>query len=72
VKVFDAVRRDIAVVRKLPGSSLILGVSAHESSVPPDIAKALPMRLDMLLDPGQGWFTMVSETRVDTTQSRPV
>lgn len=26
------------------------------------------MRLDLMLDPKEGWFTMVSEMRVDTTQ----
>lgn len=70
VKVFDAVRRDVTAVRKIPGSSLRLGICAQEASVPPEIAKALPMRVDLLLDPKEGWFTMISETRVDTTQPR--
>lgn len=70
VKVFDAVRRQVAVVRRIPGSSLRLGIGAQEANVPPDIAKALPMRLDLMLDPKEGWFTMVSEMRVDTTQPR--
>lgn len=70
VKVFDAVRNEVAAVRKIPGSSLTIGVSAREATVPPDIAKALPMRLDLLLDPKEGWFTMFSETRIDTTQPR--
>ena len=70
VKVFDAVRKDVAAVRKIPGGSLRLGIGAQEANVPPDIAKALPLRVDMLLDPKEGWFTMVSETRVDTTQPR--
>jgi hypothetical protein len=69
VKVFESVRRDVAALRKVPGSSLTLGIGARESVVPPDIAKALPMRLDLLLDPAQGWFTMVSETRLDTTRA---
>jgi hypothetical protein len=69
VKVFDSVRRDVAALRKNPGSSLTLGISARESVVPPDIAQALPMRLDLLLDPKQGWFTMLSETRLDTTRA---
>ena len=68
VKVFDAVRAQVAIIRKVPGSSLRIGVSAQESSVPPDIAKALPMRLDLLMNPKDGWFTMVSERRIDTTQ----
>ena len=67
-KVFEAVRKEVAAVRKISGSSVSIGISAQESNVPPDIAKALPLRVDLLLEPKQGWFTMISETRVNTTQ----
>ena len=70
VKVFDAVRRDVLAARSIPGSSVRIAIGAQEAHVPPEIAKALPLRVDLLLDPKQGWFTMLSETRIDTTQPR--
>lgn len=70
VAVFQAVRREVDVSRKVPGGSISIGVSAREAVVPPDLAPALPLRLDLLLDPKDGWFTMISETRLDTTQTR--
>lgn len=72
VAVFQAVRREIDVARKVPGSGITIGISAREAVVPPDLAPALPLRLDLLLDPKDGWFTMFSETQLDTTRPRRV
>ena len=68
VKLFEQTRQYIALARNKPGSSIAITVRARESVVPPELARALPMRLDLLLDPKEGWFTMFAETKVDTTK----
>jgi hypothetical protein len=69
VRVFDSVRRQVLALPRGQGSSVTLSVAAREGQVPPEIAARLPVRVDMLLDPKDGWFTLVSETRLDTTRS---
>jgi hypothetical protein len=44
--------------------------AADDGSVPPDLMRAFPLRLDVLLDPAEGYFTLISETTLDLTQSR--
>jgi hypothetical protein len=51
-----------------PGSSLTLGLSAREGNVPPDLAQRFPLRLDLLLDAKEGWFTVLKDSELDLTQ----
>ena len=51
-----------------PGSSLTLGLSAREGTVPPDLARRFPLRLDLLLDAKEGWFTVLKDSELDLTQ----
>jgi len=51
-----------------PGSSLTLGLSAREGNVPPDLARRFPLRLDLLLDAKDGWFTVLKDSELDLTQ----
>ena len=47
-----------------------IGIGLRESEVRADLAGALPVRVDLLLVPGAGYFTMIRETAVDTAQPR--
>lgn len=69
VKAFNDLRQTIARLRG-QGGSLSVGVSAEESEVPPELATRLPLRLDLLLDPKDGWFTLFRETTIDTTRAK--
>jgi hypothetical protein len=69
IKAFNELRQTIARLRG-QGGSLSLGVSAQESELPPELATRLPLRLDLLLDPKDGWFTLFRETEIDTTRSK--
>jgi hypothetical protein len=51
-----------------PGSSLTLALSAREGTVPPDLAQRFPLRLDLLLDAKEGWFTVFKDSELDLTQ----
>jgi len=51
-----------------PGSSLTLGLSAREGTVPPDLTRGFPLRLDLLLDAKEGWFTVLKDSELDLTQ----
>jgi hypothetical protein len=51
-----------------PGSSLTVGLSAREGTVPPDLAQRFPLRLDLLLDAKEGWFTVLKDSELDLTQ----
>jgi hypothetical protein len=47
-----------------------IGIGLRDPEVPADLARALPVRVDLLLDPGEGYLTMIRKTAVDTTQPR--
>ena len=51
-------------------SGKVTVAAADDGSVPPDLMRAFPLRLDVLLDPAEGYFTLISETTLDLTQSR--
>ena len=70
VEVFHDLRRRLATVRRDGSSEIRIGIGARSAEVPPELARALPMRLDLLLDPREGYFTMFRETTVDTTAAR--
>lgn len=51
-----------------PGSSLTIGLSAREGTFPPELARRFPLRLDMLLDPQDGWFTVLKDSELDLSK----
>jgi hypothetical protein len=69
IAAFDRLRQGLARARGQSGGSLTLGVSTKEAEVPPDLATRLPLRLDLLLDSKEGWFTLLRETTFDSTKA---
>jgi hypothetical protein len=56
-----AVRQMLAA--RLPGpEGLVVTVSAQPALVPAELITALPVRIDMLVDNREGWFTLVEGT----------
>ena len=50
---------------RLPGpEGLLVTVSAQPALVPAELIAALPVRIDMLVDNGEGWFTL-AEGKLD-------
>lgn len=68
--VFRDLRIRLAAVKRDGSSEIRIGIAARSAEVPPELARALPMRLDLLLDPREGYFTLFKETTVDTTAAR--
>lgn len=63
-------QREFARVRetalKMPrGSSISLGLSAREGDVPPELMRRFPLRIDMMFDTREGWFTLLKDTTLD-------
>lgn len=58
-----------AALKLPPGSSMTLGVSASEGTVPPDLVKRFPLRLDLQLNTADGWFTLLKDSDIDLTRS---
>ena len=66
----EAGQREFARMReaalKMPrGSSITLGLSAREGDVPPELMRRFPLRIDMMLDAKDGWFTLLKDTTLD-------
>ena len=57
-----------AAVQMPSGSALTLALSAREGTVPPDLARRFPLRLDLILDAQEGWFTVLKDSELDLTQ----
>ncbi len=70
VVTFERVRQSVARVSK-QGGRMTTKVTPKETDVPPELATRLPLRLDLLLDPKEGWFTLVRESEVDITSREP-
>jgi hypothetical protein len=68
--VFHDLRRRLATIKRDGSNEIRIGIGARSAEVPPDLARALPMRLDLLLDPREGYVTLFKETIVDTTAAR--
>jgi hypothetical protein len=68
--VFRDLRQRLTAARRDGNNEIRIGIGARAAEVPPDLARALPMRLDLLLDPREGYFTLFKETTVDTTATR--
>jgi hypothetical protein len=62
-------QRSLAADRQRRGQ-IAIGIEPREATVPDEIARALPVRVDLLLDRRDGYFTMIRETAVDTSQRR--
>ena len=64
---YERIKREYAAVPK--GSRGTVRIAASDDgSVPPDLKRAFPLRVDVLLDPAEGYFTLISETRLDLSQ----
>jgi hypothetical protein len=51
---------------KMPrGSSMSLGLSAREGDVPPELMRKFPLRIEMMFDSKDGWFTLLKDTTLD-------
>jgi hypothetical protein len=66
-------QRDFMRVREaamnLPqGSSLTVALAAREGNVPPELMRGFPLRLDLLFDAKDGWFTVLKDTELDLTR----
>lgn len=65
---FKALRE--AAVQMPAGSSMTLGVSASEGTVPPELMTRFPLRLDLQLNAAEGWFTLLKDGELDLTKSQ--
>lgn len=63
---FKALRE--AAVQMPSGSSMTIGVSAREGTVPPELMARFPLRLDLLLNTADGWFTLLKDGELDLTK----
>lgn len=64
----DFLRMREAAMQLPSGSALTLALSAREGAVPPELASRFPLRLDLILDAQDGWFTVLKDSELDLTQ----
>jgi hypothetical protein len=64
----DFLRLRESALQAPKGSELAISVSAREGTVPPDLAKGFPLRLDLLLDAQEGWFTVLKDSKIDLSR----
>jgi hypothetical protein len=65
----DFLRLRESALQAPKGSELAISVSAREGTVPPDLAKGFPLRLDLLLDAQEGWFTVLKDSKIDLSRA---
>jgi hypothetical protein len=65
----DFLRLREAAVQAPKGSELAISVSAREGTVPPELATAFPLRLDLMLDAQEGWFTVLKDSKIDLSRA---
>jgi hypothetical protein len=65
----DFLRLRESALQAPKGSELAVSVSAREGTVPPDLAKGFPLRLDLLLDAQEGWFTVLKDSKIDLSRA---
>ena len=66
---YQRIKRDFAAAPK--GSHGTVKISADDDgTLSPELKKAFPLRLDVLLDPAEGYFTLISETKLDLSQRK--
>ena len=64
---YERIKREYASLPK--GGRSTIGVSASDAgTIPPELMRAFPLRVDVLLDPADGYFTLINETKLDLTQ----
>lgn len=64
---YQRVKREYGSVPK--GSHGTLKIAASDDgTVAPELKRAFPLRVDVLLDPADGYFTLISETKLDLSQ----
>jgi hypothetical protein len=64
---YQRIRREYAAIPK--GSRGTLKISASDDgTIPPDLKRAFPLRVDILLDPAEGYVTLISETKLDLSK----
>jgi hypothetical protein len=64
----DFLRMREAALSLPAGSSLTLALFAQEGNVPPELMRRFPLRLELLLEPQDGWFTVLKDSNLDLTQ----
>ncbi len=66
---YQRIKREYASVAK--GSRGTLKIAASDDgTIAPDLKRAFPLRVDVLLDPAEGFFTLISETKLDLSQQK--
>ena len=68
---YQRVKRDYASLPKGSRGTLRIA-AADDGSVPDELKKAFPLRVDVLIDPAEGYLTLISETRLDLTRSAQI
>ncbi len=66
---FQRIKREYASAAKGSRGTLKIGAS-DDGTIPPDLMRAFPLRVDVLLDPAEGFFTLISETKLDLSQQK--
>lgn len=63
------IKREYASIPK--GSQGIVKIaSSDDGAVPAELTRAFPLRVDVLLEPAEGYFTLIRETRLDLSQQQ--
>jgi hypothetical protein len=66
---YERIKREYASLPK--GGRSTIRVSASDAgTVPAELMRAFPLRVDVLLDPAEGYFTLINETKLDLTQAQ--
>lgn len=65
---YQRIKDEYAAVAKGSRGTLKIA-AADDGTVPPELKRAFPLRLDVLLDPAEGYFTLISETRLDLSRT---
>jgi hypothetical protein len=60
---FQKLKQDFKTIPK--GTTVTVSVGFDEGSVPDALRREFPVRLDLVLDPAEGYFTMIKDTTID-------
>lgn len=60
---FAKLKQEFKAIPK--GTTVTVSVGFDEREVPPELRRDFPVRLDLLLDPADGYFTMIKDTTID-------
>jgi hypothetical protein len=68
---YQRIKREYASIPK--GSHGTVKIAASDDgTVPAELKRAFPLRVDVLLDPAEGYFTLIGETRLDLSQQKKI